>query len=78
VRESSEFPNTALYRSVQRWMRAHTIPTPFHVNGKKINVPMRLGKKCLPWISEHCQLKEKGIKVEQACHKSAPSAEVDR
>lgn len=63
VIESIEFPNTALFHRLQRWIRHHTIPTPFVVDGKKINVPMRLGKLCLPWINQHPQLVERRIAV---------------
>jgi len=57
------FPNTVLYKNLQRWVRNHTMPTPFLVDGKKVNVPIRLGKKCLPWINKHPQLLLKGIVV---------------
>lgn len=63
VRESEQFPNTALYNRIRKWIRTATIPTPFLVNGVKTNVPMRLGKKSLAWIDRHCQLKEKKITV---------------
>ncbi|MBA3816786.1 MAG: hypothetical protein H0X29_09785, partial [Parachlamydiaceae bacterium] len=29
VRNSSEFPNSQLFQALQKWMRAHTVPTPF-------------------------------------------------
>lgn len=60
---SPEFPNTALYRKVQKWIRHNTIPTPFLVGGKQINVPMRLGRQCLSWINSHPTLAEKHIRV---------------
>lgn len=63
VDESERFPNTQLFKGLQRWIRNHTIPTPFLVEGKKINVPMRLGKKCLNWINKHPQLAAKHIQV---------------
>lgn len=63
VDESDLFPNTELFKSLQRWIRHNTIPTPFLVEGKKINVPMRLGKRCLSWINFHPQLSLKNIKV---------------
>lgn len=64
VNESDAFPNTALFRALQRWMRPHTIPTPFIVNEQRINVPIRLGKKCLNWINNHPQLKKLGLAVQ--------------
>ncbi|MBA3237214.1 MAG: hypothetical protein H0T62_02545 [Parachlamydiaceae bacterium] len=63
VVDSNKFPNTAFYRKLQLWVRQNTIPTPFHVMGNKINVPMRIGKLCLPWINNHPQLISNGIKV---------------
>ena len=66
VNESDQFPNTARFKKMQRWMRRHTIPTPFLADGKRVNVPMRLGKQCLPWINTHPQLVEKNIGVSTA------------
>jgi hypothetical protein len=63
VREGAQFPNTALFKSLQRWVRSHTIATPFEIEGKKVNVPIRLGKKCLTWINTHPQLSAKGLSV---------------
>lgn len=63
------FSNTKLFRNLQRWIRHNTIPTPFIVEGKLINVPMRLGKQCLSWINQHPQLikKQLQVKVNDAC-----------
>jgi hypothetical protein len=41
------------YKSLQKWSRANTIPTPFLVDGKLINFPSRIGKTretpiCIP------------------------------
>ncbi len=63
VKESPQFPNTALFKRLQQWTRAHTIATPFEVAGKRINVPIRLGKQCLSWINHHPQLQAKGLRV---------------
>lgn len=63
VRDEDEFPNTLLFRSLQQWIRRHTIATPFLVNDKLMNVPIRLGKKCLEWINQHPQLQEKGLQI---------------
>ena len=60
---SSEFVNAALFQTLQRWVRHHTAPTPFLVDGVKINVPVRLGKQCFAWINQHPQLKEKGLMI---------------
>lgn len=63
VDESNAFPNTVLFRTLQRWMRQHTIPTPFLVRGQRVNVSMRLGKNCLSWINQHPQLKKLDLAV---------------
>lgn len=61
--EGSDFPNTQFFHELQRWVRHHTIPTPFMVDGKLTNVPIRLGKECLSWINQHPQLGKKGIAI---------------
>lgn len=63
VRENEQFPNTALFKCLQKWIREHTIATPFEVNGKRTNVPIRLGKQCLSWINTHPQLAIKGLSI---------------
>jgi hypothetical protein len=64
VGQQEGFPNTPLFRTLQRWMRQNTIPTPFRVDGgPRINVPMRLGKQCLTWINQHPQLKPHNLDV---------------
>jgi hypothetical protein len=64
---SPEFPNTALFSRLTRWMRDHTMPTPFVVGEVRTQVPIRIGRECLAWIDQHPQLKEKGIQVRQPC-----------
>jgi len=59
------FPNTALFREFQRWVRRHTLPTPFVVEECKTNSPIRIGKSCLSWINRHPGLKTKGITVDE-------------
>jgi hypothetical protein len=63
VKESEEFPNTALYKRLAKWLRAETVPTPFLFQGKRSNEPIRLGKKCFSWIGKHAGLNEKGVSV---------------
>lgn len=63
VKKTKAFPNTALFQHLQKWMRSHTIPTPFVAEGKDVNVPMRLGKECLSWINRHPSLVQKNIRV---------------
>jgi len=64
VTSSEEFPNTELFQTLQRWLRSHTLPTPFIASGEKINATIRIGKRCLAWINSHPQLLEKGLQVE--------------
>lgn len=63
VREGEQFPNTTLFKRLQKWVRDKTIATPFEVGGKRVNVPIRLGKQCLSWINTHPQLQTKGLRV---------------
>lgn len=63
VSDNSKFPNTSLYRKLQLFLRQHTIPTPFLVEGTRINVPMRLGRQCSAWINKHPQLVNSPIQV---------------
>ncbi|MGE3954374.1 MAG: hypothetical protein AB7F31_04140 [Parachlamydiales bacterium] len=50
------FPNTAPFKTLQRWVRHHTLPVPFVIDGKRKNVPIRLGKGCFSWIGGHPEL----------------------
>lgn len=63
ITEVSEHP---LFKLIRTWIRDATRATPFIVAGKKINVPMRLGKTCFSWIHKHPQLQAAGIGVEGA------------
>jgi len=63
VSETPQFPNTRLFRELQRWIRDNTIPTPFIVNGQRSNAPIRLGKNCMSWINHHPELREQAIRV---------------
>lgn len=66
VDTTENFPNTRLFRQLQKWTREHTIPTPFNVNGVVTHSPIRIGKECLNWIQSHPDLQAKGISVEQS------------
>ena len=55
------FPNTALFQNLQRWIRHNTKATPFVVEGKVTNVPVRLGKTCFEWINHHPNLGEVAV-----------------
>jgi hypothetical protein len=63
LKVGENFPNTALFRLIQRWVRAHTVPTPIRAPFS-LNLPVRLGKECFSWIDNHLQLKNLGIR----CH----------
>lgn len=63
VVDSEEFPNTELFSKLTKWVRGSTQPTPFVWKGRRINVPMRLGKNCFSWINQHPGLRKKGLEV---------------
>jgi hypothetical protein len=60
---NQKFSNSQLFQKLQLWIRHHTAPTPMIVGGKKMNLPVRLGKCCFSWINRHPQLIKKGMKV---------------
>lgn len=60
-----EFTNTALFQKLRQWMRDHTVATPFLVESRTVNIPMRLGKNCFSWINCHPQLIKKGLRVKE-------------
>ncbi len=57
------FPNGALFSKLVKWLRAHSVPTTFIWEGRKIATAMRLGKRCFSWIAAHPQLRAQGISV---------------
>lgn len=65
VADTPEFPNTALFKLLQQWIRCHTMATPFFIEAeqRQVNVPIRIGKNCLNWINNHPQLIAQGIAV---------------
>ncbi|MBI2742673.1 MAG: hypothetical protein HYX48_02000 [Chlamydiales bacterium] len=63
VVDSTEFPNTALFHKLVKWLRANTLPTPFVFQGKRTNAPIRMGRACLPWISQHPGLNAHDIQI---------------
>jgi hypothetical protein len=63
VRNAPEFSNSQLFKTLQSWVRSHTIPTPFLIDGVVKNEPVRIGKNCLSWINNHPQLLKKGVSV---------------
>lgn len=65
VTDQELFQNTALFATLMRWMRSHTLPTPFVIDGVKTNATIRLGKQAALWVNTHPQLLCKGIKVQE-------------
>jgi hypothetical protein len=63
VNQTEYFPNTALFSLLVKWIRNHTVATPFIYEGKQTNVSMRIGKNCFSWINQHPGLVAKNIKV---------------
>jgi hypothetical protein len=63
VANSPEFPNTALFLALSRWVRQNTLPTPILDRDRRINLPVRLGKRCFSWIEKHPRLIEKGFRI---------------
>lgn len=64
VHDNEQFPNTKLFKQIQKWIRQATTPTPFIIGDERMNVPVRLGKNCRSWINHHPQLVTKGLKVD--------------
>ncbi|NGX60374.1 MAG: hypothetical protein KR126chlam3_01547, partial [Chlamydiae bacterium] len=63
VEKNDRFPNTALFQRLTKWVRDNTSATPFCIKEKRVNQPIRLGKKCFSWINNHPELKERGLYV---------------
>ena len=61
--EIKEAEENLLVKLLRVWLREETRPTPFLVDGKKVNVPIRLGKQCFSWIGRHPQLALQNIGV---------------
>ncbi len=59
--ELLEVEDLGLFQTIRQWTRDETRATPFIVDGKRINVPIRLGKKCFAWIHCHPQLQSMGV-----------------
>lgn len=61
--DSEMFPNAALFKLLQKWVRDNTLATPFLIDNERVNVPIRLGKACFEWINHHPQLSLAGLQV---------------
>ena len=63
ITDQAKFPNTSLFKTLQRWVRHNTLPTPFIVDGQRTYVPIRLGHSCFSWIHRHPQLGSLQVEV---------------
>lgn len=62
--QEPEFPNAGLFKKIQRFSRASTVPTPFVLpNGSSLNHPCRIGKTFLDKAAQMPQLTGKGLKL---------------
>lgn len=59
-----EEENTKLFRTCQKWVRAHTKPTPFFIEKQRCVAPIRLGRQGDLLAKRHLQLQEKGWQVD--------------
>lgn len=57
-------PNTILFRTIQRWMRHKTQTLQVIAQGKRVCLPIRVGPKCLTWISQHPQFSKWNIQLQ--------------
>lgn len=62
----SSFANSALFQEIRRWSRDETRATPFLIGEERVNVPIRLGKRCFSWIAHHPQLVKYNLGVADA------------
>lgn len=63
VDESVDFPNTRLFRLLQRWLRSHTLPSPFWIGEERLISTARLGRHCFSWINDYPALQVEGLEV---------------
>ncbi|MFZ0564595.1 MAG: hypothetical protein WAM28_00130 [Chlamydiales bacterium] len=66
IRSVRGLPNTLLFQAIQKWIRKYTRATPFIVEKKQLNEPIRLGLTCFSWIHSHPQLKTENITVNES------------
>ena len=64
----STFENFAYFSQIRKWMRDKTSAVRFIIEQKKVVSTLRIGKKCLPWIHLHPQLKEIGCELDNYAH----------
>ncbi len=59
----SSYPNHSLPKRMRSFIRERTVPTTFLYQSQKLTSSFRLGKKYLPYISKHPQLKRYSLSV---------------
>lgn len=57
--------NWELFQILRRWIRENTVATPMHIEGEKMNLPIRIGKQCFAWIDSHPGLKRRALVVKR-------------
>lgn len=61
--DEEKFPNAKLFNSLRYWIRHNTQAVPFLVEGKRVNIPMRISKGCFSWINNHKELIDRGLSI---------------
>lgn len=61
--DEKKFPDASIFRACQKWVRRNSVPTTFLVEGRRVRVPIRIGKKCISWVNNFEPLKRQKIEV---------------
>jgi hypothetical protein len=56
-------PKNPLFEIIRQWAKETTRPTPFLINGVRINAPFRIGKESLEWAHLHPQLLAQSLRI---------------
>ncbi len=65
--EGARGENWELFQHIRHYVREETLPTPVMINGKRKNLPMRLGRRCFSWIGMHRALTKQGLSIYGHC-----------
>lgn len=57
IQKAASFPNFALFQKIRFYIRHNTVPLSLAVEGKKMNLPIRVGKKALSLSARYFQLR---------------------
>ena len=63
VDRSEKYPNTALYFSIQKWLRHNSQALNVKMQDTAFRSPIRLGLSCESWINQMEVLQEKGVEL---------------